>query len=92
MENTDNSVWTYNNDPKYLAKNAGVPDMRLAKHLTHDNAVSLVVQLSMRWPDEAFFVRNARDVVTHSITPLTGNVPRETSQRPARRRLGTREG
>jgi hypothetical protein len=91
MESTY-SVWTYNNAEKWLKKSGGVPDMMLIPHLTHDNALKAAERLYERWPDAAFFVRNARDVTTYTVSPPGGNVPRETPQRPPRRRLGTREG
>lgn len=82
------SVWTYNDDPEWRARNAGAPDMLLTVGLSLGNARVLVDRLMILLPGNVFEVKDIRNKVVSrfEVRPaITPGQPRK------RRSLGTRE-
>lgn len=99
------SVWTFNDDPEWLASSAGVPDYLLVPALDLDNAHEVRLRIATIAGDRRVEIRNASGrVVTTERVPFggggvsrveivdVGSRPPRQTPRPARRTLGTREG
>jgi hypothetical protein len=51
-------VWTYNDDPEWLAGNSSIADMVVVDAQPYDRAVFAAERLAERFPDATFEVRD----------------------------------
>jgi hypothetical protein len=95
METEKHGVWTYNEDPAYTAKNAGLPDMLLVYGLTVQHATLAAASLAERYPQDTFEVRDYKSDVVRTLGTERPDLAavtraRHAALRPKRRTLGPR--
>jgi hypothetical protein len=94
METEKHGVWTYNEDPEYIASNAGLPDMLIAYGVTVLHAKLIAGQLAQRYPSDTWEVRNYMSDVVCTLGKerpdlLAATRARHAPRKP-RRTLGNR--
>lgn len=85
------SVWTFTDDPAWLARNAGIRDVLLVTGITAIQARCLVERLRMLYPADTFEIRDIRGAIVPEpgATAATSAAPQPVIRN--RRKLSNRD-
>lgn len=83
-------LWTYNEEPGWLAGNAGCADMMITNGMSLHVATTAAERLAERYPDDTFEVRNGQDETISTFGADNTEHARLHEERRARRTVTSR--